>query len=76
MRTDGAAVAPAPGRVAGAGRSREAAHPAACAGVLAIALLGTATPEELSKAHLIVDSLRELSPQVIAKLIDSPERRN
>ncbi len=35
-----------------------------------IALTGTATREQLSHARLVVDSLRELSPEVIAKLID------
>jgi beta-phosphoglucomutase len=39
------------------------------AGMIAIALTGTATRHQLAAANLIVDSLRELSPEVIHKLI-------
>ncbi len=40
------------------------------AGMAAIALTGTATREALSeRAHLVVDSLNELSPEIIANLI-------
>lgn len=46
----------------------EAARRAAMA---AIALTGTASRERLAgRAHLVVDSLRELSPRIIAELID------
>jgi beta-phosphoglucomutase len=44
---------------------------AARAGMAPIALVGTYLREELApKAALVVDSLRELSPEVIARLID------
>jgi beta-phosphoglucomutase len=35
-----------------------------------IALVGTATRDQLSHARLVVDSLRELSPSIIAKMIN------
>ena len=38
--------------------------------MVSIGLTGTATRAQLSHAQLVVDSLRELTPQVIAKLID------
>jgi beta-phosphoglucomutase len=42
------------------------------AGMVAIALTGTAPREKLApRAHLVVDSLRELSPRTIAGLIDT-----
>ena len=42
------------------------------AGMAAIALTGTAPPEILAlRAHLVVDSLRDLSPRRIADLIES-----
>jgi len=44
----------------------EAAHRA---GMLAIALTGTATRSELSAAELVIDSLRELSPRTIRNLM-------
>jgi len=41
------------------------------AGMAAIALTGTASREKLAgRAHLVVDSLRELTPRIIAELID------
>lgn len=40
------------------------------AGMTSIALVGTATREELSHANLVVDSLRELSPESIADSIE------
>jgi beta-phosphoglucomutase-like phosphatase (HAD superfamily) len=39
------------------------------AGMKSVALVGTATREQLSEADLIVDSLRELSPQSLRALI-------
>lgn len=42
------------------------------AGMAAIALTGTAPREKLAgRAHLVIDSLRELSPEVIGKLIET-----
>jgi len=38
-------------------------------GMTAIALSGTAPPERLTEAHLVVNSLRELTPERIADLI-------
>jgi beta-phosphoglucomutase len=43
------------------------------AGMASIGLTGTATREQLSHAQLVVDSLRELSPQPIADLISGVE---
>ena len=43
------------------------------AGMTSIGLTGTATREELSRATLVIDSLRELTPQSIAELIDKSE---
>ena len=40
------------------------------AGMASIGLTGTATRTELDHARLVVDSLRELSPEVIGRLID------
>ena len=40
------------------------------AGMTSIAVLGTATRENLAHAKLVVDSLKELTPQRIANLID------
>jgi beta-phosphoglucomutase len=40
------------------------------AGMASIALVGTATRAELSEARLVVDSLREISPQVVGALIE------
>ena len=41
------------------------------AGMAAIAITGTATREQLApRAHLVVDSLRELTPRIITDLID------
>ena len=41
------------------------------AGMVAIALTGTAPREQLApRAHVVIDSLRELSPETIARLID------
>jgi beta-phosphoglucomutase len=40
------------------------------AGMTAIALAGTVTPEALAAANLVVDSLRELTPRAIRALID------
>jgi beta-phosphoglucomutase len=45
------------------------------AGMAAIALTGTATRAALAGADLIVDSLRELSPQTIRGLIARPRRQ-
>ena len=39
------------------------------AGMASIAVLGTATPEQLSHARLVVDSLRELTPEKIQAII-------
>ena len=42
------------------------------AGMAAVALTGTATREKLAeRAHVVVDSLRELTPQQITELIDT-----
>ena len=41
------------------------------AGMSAIALTGTASREKLARAHLIVDSLRQLTAERIAVLIDA-----
>jgi len=38
-------------------------------GMTAIALVGTAPPERLNMAHLVVNSLRQLTPEQISKLI-------
>lgn len=46
----------------------EAAHRA---GMVAVALTGTAKRGELSSAELVIDSLRELSPRIIRNLIGS-----
>jgi beta-phosphoglucomutase len=40
------------------------------AGMSSIALTGTATRDELAHADMIVDSLRQLSPEVIRRLIE------
>ena len=50
----------------------EAAHRAGMGGV---AITGTATGEQLASADLVVDSLRELDPQVFAGLIASTRPR-
>jgi beta-phosphoglucomutase-like phosphatase (HAD superfamily) len=42
------------------------------AGMKSIGVTGTVTRERLVHAHLVVDSLRELSPQRIRNLILSP----
>lgn len=44
------------------------------AGMTSIALTGTTTREALSHARLVVDRLAELSPELIAKLIESSGR--
>ncbi len=45
---------------------------ARAAGMAAVAITGTAERETLAEqAHIVVDSLRELTPDVIARLIDS-----
>jgi beta-phosphoglucomutase len=44
------------------------------AGMAAIALTGTATREQFSAADLVVDGLRELSPQIIRALINGRSR--
>jgi len=45
------------------------------AGMAAIGLTGTATPEQLAAADLVIDSLRELSPQSIGALVGkNPDR--
>ena len=42
------------------------------AGMAAVAITGTARREELAEhAHVVVDSLRELTPELIGRLIDS-----
>ncbi len=46
----------------------EAAHRA---GIPAVALTGTATREQLKDAELIVDSLKELTPEILKNLINS-----
>ncbi len=43
---------------------------ARAAGMAVVALLGTATPEDLRGADLVVRSLRELGPERLAELID------
>jgi beta-phosphoglucomutase-like phosphatase (HAD superfamily) len=40
------------------------------AGMVAIALTGTAPRDELSGANLIVESLRDLSPRAIRRLLE------
>lgn len=42
---------------------------ALAAGMKAIAITGTASVEELARAKLVVDSLRDLTPEAIARLI-------
>jgi beta-phosphoglucomutase len=49
---------------------------ALAAGMTAIALVGTASPESLTEAHLVVTSLRQLSPQQISGLILSRRNRD
>ena len=44
---------------------------AVIAGMTAIALLGTAPADRFTQAHLVVDSLRQLSPKRIADLIEA-----
>ena len=44
---------------------------AVTAGMIAIALLGTAPADRFTQAHLVVDSLRQLSPKRIADLIEA-----
>ena len=44
---------------------------AVTAGMTAIALLGTAPADRFTQAHLVVDSLRHLSPKRIADLIEA-----
>jgi beta-phosphoglucomutase len=44
------------------------------AGMTSIAVLGTTTREKLAHAKLVVESLRELSPQRIVELIKEPQR--
>jgi len=42
------------------------------AGMVAVAVTGTAAGQTLARrAHLVVDSLRELSPQILAELIEA-----
>ncbi|MEJ2363509.1 MAG: HAD-IA family hydrolase [Deltaproteobacteria bacterium] len=48
---------------------------ALAAGMTAIALAGTAPPESLTAAHLVVTSLRQLTPKRIAELILSRRDR-
>ncbi|HUU60141.1 MAG TPA: HAD hydrolase-like protein, partial [Phycisphaerae bacterium] len=43
------------------------------AGMTAIAVTGTAAPDRLARAHLVVDSLRELTPARISELIRHPD---
>ncbi|MBL7221096.1 MAG: HAD family phosphatase [Phycisphaerae bacterium] len=46
------------------------------AGMIAIAITGTAPREKLAtEAHLVIDSLDELSPEIIASLISGSTRR-
>jgi len=46
------------------------------AGMIAIAITGTAPHEKLAtEAHLVIDSLGELSPEIIASLISGSTRR-
>ncbi len=40
------------------------------AGMAAVALCGTTTRNELAHAHLVVDSLRELTPETVRRLIE------
>ena len=44
-------------------------------GMIAIALAGTASPESLTMAHLVVSSLRQLTPKRISELILSLRHR-
>jgi len=44
------------------------------AGMAAVAITGTAPREKLADADMVVDSLTELSPRVIAELISRPRR--
>jgi len=44
---------------------------ALAAGMAAIAITGTAPREKLARAHLIIDSLRELTPRRIFELIEA-----